>query len=155
MAYPKNHIPWNKGKKGLQNGWNKGLTKLNHPGIMKDSLSKIADKNSMWKGGVDSSDYIFRLVYEEYNKPKKCEMCGTDQGKIEIHHQDKDRRNNDINNLLVVCSMCHHSIIHKQIPKGKVIQCDICGEEKYYYPYEVNKKNHYCSNKCVGIAKRK
>lgn len=46
-------------------------------------------------------------------KPMKCERCGYDKhpAGIVVHHKDRDRTNNDINNLEVLCCICH-SIEH-------------------------------------------
>lgn len=42
-----------------------------------------------------------------------CKVCGEgDISKIDVHHIDKDRRNNDIDNLMLVCSKCHQNILH-------------------------------------------
>jgi HNH endonuclease len=41
-------------------------------------------------------------------KPKVCERCGFDQeAAIIVHHRDRDRQNNDIANLEVLCANCH------------------------------------------------
>jgi len=43
------------------------------------------------------------------NKPAVCERCGFDQNisSIIIHHKDKNRANNDLSNLEVLCANCH------------------------------------------------
>lgn len=40
---------------------------------------------------------------------KKCEACGFDKhpAAIIVHHKDRDRSNNTIDNLQVLCSNCH------------------------------------------------
>lgn len=39
---------------------------------------------------------------------KKCNNCGyTDERALEVHHKDRNRSNNDIANLEVLCSNCH------------------------------------------------
>lgn len=44
-----------------------------------------------------------------------CQKCGFDNIKaIEVHHIDKDRSNNNIENLQVLCCNCH-SITHRGI----------------------------------------
>ncbi len=52
-------------------------------------------------------------------KEKKCEICSYSEYDfcLDIHHEDKNPLNNDINNLRVLCAMCHRSV-HKGI-----IQC--------------------------------
>jgi hypothetical protein len=44
----KGRTPWNKGKKGLQVGWTKGLTKDTDPRIAKMAEGKKGDKNPMY-----------------------------------------------------------------------------------------------------------
>lgn len=41
-------------------------------------------------------------------RPKKCERCGFSIYKIlQIHHRDRDRNNNELNNLELLCPNCH------------------------------------------------
>lgn len=42
-------------------------------------------------------------------KPKKCERCNYDKHEagIVVHHIDRNRENNDISNLEVLCAICH------------------------------------------------
>ena len=40
---------------------------------------------------------------------KKCERCNYDMFEIlQVHHRDRDRGNNDLKNLEVVCPNCHY-----------------------------------------------
>lgn len=44
---------------------------------------------------------------------KVCSICGYDnEYALEVHHIDKNRDNNDISNLKIVCANCH-TLIHK------------------------------------------
>jgi len=55
-----------------------------------------------------------QVVWAENNKPDICEMCG---GKMElIHHKDGNKKNNDISNLMGLCTSCH-SVLHGGRPK--------------------------------------
>jgi hypothetical protein len=39
---------------------------------------------------------------------KSCERCGYDKYEIlQIHHKDKNRKNNDLENLELICPNCH------------------------------------------------
>ena len=46
---------------------------------------------------------------------QKCEICGYDKYKkiLEVHHIDGDRLNNNIDNLIILCSNCHKTITYK------------------------------------------
>jgi 5-methylcytosine-specific restriction endonuclease McrA len=46
------------------------------------------------------------------NKPRRCEICGKEDEsrRIHVHHKDKNRDNNDLENLQVVCVECHNTL---------------------------------------------
>ena len=44
-------------------------------------------------------------------KPAECENCGAVDD-IEVHHRDKNRCNNDLDNLVVLCHDCHQTVHH-------------------------------------------
>lgn len=46
-----------------------------------------------------------------------CTVCGLSKKKLEEHHIDKNRKNNNKKNLTKLCSSCHHSL-HAYIDKG-------------------------------------
>ncbi len=52
-----------------------------------------------------------KQAFEKY--PKKCALCGS-LNQLEVHHKDRDRKNNKIENLQIICISCHRRI-H---PKG-------------------------------------
>jgi len=47
------------------------------------------------------------------HKEMVCEFCGVTEG-VHIHHKDKNRKNNSLDNLQVVCVSCHNNILHKR-----------------------------------------
>jgi hypothetical protein len=54
------------------------------------------------------------------NKIMFCELCGEDDiNKLEAHHKDKDRKNNNLTNLSVLCRYCHRNIVHQTIRDNK------------------------------------
>jgi 5-methylcytosine-specific restriction endonuclease McrA len=140
----KGRLPWNKGIKGSIRSWNKGLTKNDHPSIKRISEAKIGDKNPMWKGKVNSTDVLQRLVYEERGVVKKCTKCGAEDN-IDIHHKDKDRSNYTKDNLIILCRSCHNLAHNRR--KGTYGKCKTCGKTIYMKPYEIERKK-YCSKKC-------
>jgi uncharacterized protein YlaI len=44
------------------------------------------------------------------HKPQRCEICNIEAKKLDVHHKDDNVRNNNIENLMVLCSSCHHKI---------------------------------------------
>ena len=66
------------------------------------------------------------------NKPQRCEICGNKpdkKRKLHVNHKDGNRKNNNLDNLQVVCSSCHNNKLHlrkrdKQgrfLPAGKKV----------------------------------
>lgn len=41
---------------------------------------------------------------------KRCFICKKIYFRLEIHHIDKNRKNNVLKNLLIVCPKCHNKI---------------------------------------------
>ena len=56
----------------------------------------------------------------------KCAICdwNEDEDMLEVHHIDEDRSNNSINNLLILCSICHRKLTshkYKLIGREQII----------------------------------
>jgi hypothetical protein len=64
--------------------------------------------------GIVSENTYRRIAFAV--KPKVCERCGYDKHEagIIVHHKDRNRDNNDISNLEVLCAICH-AIEHWEI----------------------------------------
>ena len=77
----------------------------------RDCQSKAQSTDS----GVEYHSNYLNGAWVEYRRKAftlgepKCSICGYDEYKegLEVHHLDKDRRNNDLDNLKVVCAICH------------------------------------------------
>lgn len=49
----------------------------------------------------------YRKFALEY-KPNRCERCGEDDEMcLEVHHKDRNRDNNKLSNLAILCANCH------------------------------------------------
>lgn len=82
----------------------------NHKGLL------IGEKHGQWKGGTSRLPYGYdfrfslkELVRENYNR--ECVMCFKPENglRLDIHHIDKNKNNNKLENLLPV----HHGFCHK------------------------------------------
>ncbi len=50
------------------------------------------------------------------NKPSVCEECGeiVIGRRLHVHHKDKSRKNNELDNLQIVCVRCHNTVLHER-----------------------------------------
>lgn len=91
-------VPWNKGKKGLQVGWNKGLKLPQNEG----------EGNPNWKGNKPLEyKHAHAAVIKIYGQPRLCELCKrTDRKQYEWANTTgifaRDR-----SNWLRLCKSCH------------------------------------------------
>jgi len=112
-------------------------------------LTKIQKRAKKIANGEYVSDGTNRRVYTglmlENINHWNCERCGKLQEKgginLSIHHKDKNNRNNELNNLMILCKSCHRKIHHKMNFEDKL--CLFCGKmfNGYY-------RRKYCSIKC-------
>ena len=77
---------------------------------------KEAYKNPKFKAllpkSVRENGYKDYRKYALYNYPHKCAVCGYEEDidLLEIHHIDENHSNNNLNNLIVLCPLCHKKI---------------------------------------------
>ena len=66
-------------------------------------------KNSLNKK-INNGTAYRRNALEYYGN--SCSVCGyeEDTDLLEVHHIDEDRTNNELNNLIVLCCMCHKKL---------------------------------------------
>jgi uncharacterized protein with FMN-binding domain len=74
---------------------------------MKKAVHFKGKDSNYWKGGT-SQGYYLRLAKE--NLIQKCQICGNEKVKLLVHHKDKNRKNNVLSNLMIVCRSCHNKI---------------------------------------------
>ena len=77
--------PWNKGMSYRQIQWDK------HP------LFKTGEKR-------------YRQYLIRSGRSSRCEGCGFNDGfgrRTHVHHKDRNRKNNNLDNLQVLCTDCH------------------------------------------------
>lgn len=69
----------------------------------------VREKHANWKGGGAS----YRHLMHAQNIPPICTLCqNQDVRVLAVHHVDKDRSNNRIENLSWLCHNCHHLVHH-------------------------------------------
>lgn len=74
-----------------------------------NSLFKKWENHPRFRTGIRS----YRSIKLESVKELVCEQCGFDNVlALEVHHKDKNRKNNKLENLELLCCNCH-SIRHK------------------------------------------
>ena len=61
--------------------------------------------------------------------PHKCYVCGWDEDEriLEVHHKDENRSNNNIDNLVILCPLCHRKITlgYYKLIDNKLISVDV------------------------------
>ena len=98
---------------------NKGKTKYNYEPLKKTSekmknntnyKKMFGEDNPQWKGGLNnkniSSSHSHKIAKDLKSDIKYCENCSNDKN-LEVHHIDGNYKNNNINNLIKLCSTCH------------------------------------------------
>lgn len=75
------------------------------------NLAQREEKNPNWKGGKSS----YKTILQRYIKKSECFICHTHDKRILIvHHADKNRNNNLLNNLIWLCQNCHFLVHHDE-----------------------------------------
>lgn len=93
--------------------------------------------------GYDGS-FKIRNGIEVLKKMDKCEICGTKET-LQVHHKDNQGRhnlnkglkpNNKINNLQILCRVCHATLHARSRPKiyGQTVKKRGCGESGRWNP---------------------
>lgn len=122
------------------------------------------ERNPSWRPIRENATYRSiktTLRNKLINSRTLCGDCGRYSEVFEIHHIDKNRDNNKIENLIVLCKSCHanrhkgeraYNLIlksenHKRQQKRIRKSCKLCGAEFILY----NKNLKFCSRKCAAI----
>jgi hypothetical protein len=110
---------------------------------LEKELRKFSPKNTKY----------FLNIAKKYLLKKQnncCAHCGK-INKFDLHHIDKDRNNNDISNLVVLCKSCHKKDdARTRKPKKKEPSrlTHIRGILKYFGSYIYHQKNHGKNDGC-------
>ena len=93
-----------------------------------DSGEKFAKMRPEHYGQILSPNSNYRgYAIREYGA--KCAVCGFDEDPslLEVHHIDENRNNNNIENLIPLCPMCHRKLTthkYKLINREKIIKIE-------------------------------
>ncbi len=69
----------------------------------------IGENHKNWKYGESA----YRRILIDSNIDRVCILCKTtDKRVLMIHHYDKNRKNNNLTNLIWLCSNCHYLVHH-------------------------------------------
>ncbi|NQV88548.1 MAG: HNH endonuclease [Parcubacteria group bacterium] len=76
-----------------------------------------ADKHPNWAGGMSS----YKNLFKRTNSKQICVSCGKNDTRILcVHHIDKNRKNNNMQNLTWLCRNCHF-LVHNYKKELKVL----------------------------------
>ncbi len=82
--------------------------------IIEDQTTcSVSCANTYFRSGKDNPNYIDgKTSYRKLAISKLGAFCGecgynSNEKVLEVHHIDKDRSNNNISNLIVLCANCH------------------------------------------------
>lgn len=83
-------VPWNKGKKCPQTS---------------------GKNNPNWRGGISFLPYSVDWTEDLKRAIRKrdkytCQVCRIEPA-IQVHHVDYDKKNNNLDNLIILCKKCH------------------------------------------------
>ena len=72
----------------------------------------IGPKHANWRHGGSA----YRSVLDRNKISKSCTLCGSEDARIlAVHHVDRNKLNNRINNLAWLCHNCHHLVHHDSV----------------------------------------
>lgn len=81
-------------------------------------------RNRMYVGPLHKNfttgESSYRLVLDRANIQKVCRLCTTDDVRVlAVHHIDKNRKNNTLQNLAWLCHNCHFLVHHYEGDREK------------------------------------
>jgi len=90
---------------------------LNHADISGKNNPMYGRRGKDAPSYIDGRSSIIGDVWRKIalvNKLPICEICGCGPvgRNLHVHHKDRDRKNNDLDNLQILCVNCHNNIAH-------------------------------------------
>lgn len=100
--------------------YNKEISKSKTGNVYCSRSCSAANNNKLFKKWKNHPSYRngasrYRQLKLDSVESPKCERCGFDNIiALEVHHKDRNRENNDLSNLEVLCCNCH-TLEHRKI----------------------------------------
>jgi len=76
----------------------------------------FGENNPHYKNGNYIGESLYRKIAMD-NYKQECSICGR-MDDLEVHHIDKNHKNNQLNNLVILCPRCHSWVHHGKIRLG-------------------------------------
>ena len=77
--------------------------------IWRNKIVFIGENHANWKHGKSA----YRRILKSTEKEQNCSLChNRDKRVLIVHHKDKNRSNNGIDNLIWLCHNCHYLVHH-------------------------------------------
>lgn len=87
-----------------------------------ESCKQYYHQNKQLKGchpkGEDSPNYKTGIGLYKSTRKEECERCGSSEHLV-VHHKDRNRHNNKLDNLETLCRKCHFAEHHIKDDKGR------------------------------------
>jgi thymidylate synthase ThyX len=138
---------WNKGITGEKShSFNRIITDQERE---KASNAKLGDKNPNWSGGPKKHNKA-QILKENITN---CELCKRTKG-LCVHHKDQNPNNNSMENIIKVCSKCHHLLhwgwhVGTKIIPDTIVSIEYSGIED---TYDIEMKEPYHNYIVNGFA---
>lgn len=86
--------------------------------IWRNSMVFVGKNHSNWKDG----EFTYKNILLKSNKKRICALCSENDVRIlAAHHLDRNRKNNNIVNLIWLCHNCHFLIHHYKKEKDQLM----------------------------------
>lgn len=77
--------------------------------------------------------WLNKQKFDEKRLNSKCEICKKTFYVLDIHHMDKNPRNNDPINYLFICRRCHRNVHTSSVEKCRRIKGRLLSTKKNYF----------------------
>ncbi len=112
----------NQYRKGIPS-WNKGKRKEELKTYYKNGWKIVhysGEEHWNWQGGKSFEIYPkeFKIIRKEIIKLQQvCQICDCSE-RLVVHHIDRNKNNNNITNLIVLCRKCHGKVHSRLVCKS-------------------------------------